>query len=774
MKQMSDEAVSIKIVPITRSTLLKQHSNSWGWLPLLSVISAFGICLVALAYEGGRIAASWAFPLFWCGLLTLFLPIMIRLLSPHAVRRERITLLMILAMLLYLVKYLEYPLYFAGYDEFLHWRTALDIATSGHLFHENPLLPISAYYPGLEIVVNAVSSLTGLSIFVSGTFLIGVAQVVFVLSLYLLFEALSSSAQVAGIATALYMANADFLFFDTEFAYESFALPLAIFVLYVLVRRYKEANNSPGTHKSMTLIACLGLVAVVVTHHLTSYALVIFLFFWLIISLVRYAMTFSRHTHLSRGSIGPGAIALSGLLLCVAWLMYTGDVAVGYLVPHIDSMSSQIMQIVAGTHAPRQLFHNTSGFVVPLWERVLSYASVALILIGLPLGLFRIWQQYRTHAGVLAIAGVAIAYPVTQVLRLIPAGAEIGNRATEFVFPGIAFVLAVGAMHFWFARTPQWRGRMMMMGLTGIMCVGQFVLGSGQPWSLLPGPYLVSADARSIEPEGIMAAKWANAYLGSGHIIGGDRVNTLLMATYGNERAVMSGSTRIPVSWVFTAPAFGPGVVTIIMQDKIQYIVVDQRLSTSLPYVGTYFNQSSSGGQPITEPIDPTALSKFASVPDVSRIFDSGNIIIYDVHAVTPASSAFSVTPTPTHSCKSSLPSSSASVPSSSADLAKQYSGTFFDVVTGVRENMYLTGIQQRRGYVCGYVNGITAKGIFSGSISADHRVQFVLSHNAGQLTVIFDGELLPDGTISGTYCIPGTGTGTCSDYGLWSISPAQ
>jgi len=767
MKQISNAASNVKVVPDNNLSVSVALSSPWGWMPILSLTSAVGVFLVALAYEGGRLATQWANPLFWFGLLMLFLPIAVRLLSRQPTRRERIALLILLAITLYLVKYLQYPLYFTGYDEFSHWRTALDIVTSGHLFHENPLLPISSYYPGLEIVTSALSSLTGLSIFATGIILIGVVQVVFVLSLYLFFEYTINSAQVAGIATVLYMANPNFLFFDTDFAYESLALPLAVFVLFAVARR---SNAPAGSRKGLTLVIWLGLGAVVITHHLTSYALVTFLILWTIVSLLLRKVKFFRQSYSPQvqARSGPGGgVALLGLALCFVWLTYTGDLAVGYLAPHLDNTLHQFTQILAGQNAPRQLFHNPSGFVIPLWDRALAYISVALILVGLPPGLFRIWQHHRTNAIGLALAGAALAYPVTQVLRLTPAGGETGDRATEFVFLGIAFVLAIGAAQFWFSRTPNWKGRAMVVGALSVICFGQMVLGSGQPWALIPGPYLVSADSRSIEPEGITAAEWASSYLGHRNRIASDRINTLLMATYGDEQARTSGGDNIPESQVFTSLHFGNGVVEILRQDRIQYLVIDRRLSTALPYVGTYFNQPTSGGQPITRPIDPAALTKFDDVLNISRIFDSGNIIIYDVETISNASPA---TSTPNPSCMSTSPTAVSSYPK----VAKQYSGTFYDIATGLTANMTLTNIQQRQGKICGYSVGIPAQGTFRGTITPDGHIQFLLTSKTGQATFSFDGTMLSGGGIAGTYCSPGTAMGKCSDYGLWSVTSTQ
>lgn len=635
MKLMNGEVPESLKGPNNNAAVMGSQAESWGRLPVLSLISAVGVLLVALAYEGGRISAQqWPEPLFWFGLLTIFLPIALRLLLAKPARRERIALLIILTINLYLVKYLQYPLHFSGYDEFAHWLTTQDIVTTGHLFHANPLLPISPFYPGFEILTGALSSLTGLSIFVAGTILLGVIQLIFVLSLYLFYEHFTSSARVAGIATLLYMANPQFLFFDMDFSYESLALPLAVFVLLALAYR---GDIHADRRKGLTLIIWLGLAAVVVTHHVTSYALVAFLFLWMGIFLFFWIRASLQHNRTRRDQVGPrpGAVAALGFALCIIWLKITGDIVIAYLGPHFDNTVHQLLQILTNQRAPRQLFQNNSGLVVPLWERGLAYSSVALVLLGLPFGLLRIWQRHRNNLIALALAIAALAYPASQALRLTPAGSETGNRATEFVFVGIAFVLAISITEYWSPHKQSWKQSALIFGVTGLLCFGQMILGSGLPWTLLPGPYLVSADARSIEPEGITAAQWADVYLGPGQRIATDRINTLLMATYGNEQVITGGNGNAPVSFVFTSEKFGPGVVTILRQDGIEFLLVDRRLSTALPYVGTYFNLPANGGQQNTRPIDPAALAKFDSVQNVSRVFDSGDIIIYNVETVT-------------------------------------------------------------------------------------------------------------------------------------------
>ena len=742
------------------------HMPPQTQLSALSLTSAVGVFLVALAYNGGRVAAPWADTLFWFGLLVLFLPIAGRLFSPGPARQERIALIIVLGIALSLAKFLQYPLYFASYDEFSHWRTAQDIAASGHLFQGNPLLSISPLYPGLEIVTNALSSLTGLSIFISGTLVTGVARLMFVLALYLFYEHISNSAHVAGIATLLYMANPGFMGTDMMFAYESLALPLAVFVVLVVAHRY----YAPGRHhKGLTLVIWLGLAAVVITHHLTSYALVAFLCLW--------TAAYFLQGRGQQGKAGPGRVALLGLVLSIAWLIYTGNIVVSYLASPFAGAVHQLVQILDGERTIRPLFQDGSGFVTPLWERVTAYTSETLILLGILFGLFRILRHYRANATALALAGAALAYPASQILHLTNTGAEVADRSTEFLFLGIAFVLAVGVVKFWLSRVPTWRRSVITMGMVAVLFMGQTIVGNGPPWARMPGPYLVSADQRSIEPEGIDAAEWADSYLGPGHRIASDRINTLLMATYGGEWVVTASNDKIAIWPLFISPQFRPRMEEILLQDKIQYLVVDRRLSTGLPRVGTYFNKGEPNALHYTMSIDAAALAKFDSMRGVSRIFDSGDIVIYDVEAITSGSL---ITPLPQSSCVFA-PSTTVSPSSVYAHIAKLYTGTMYDKSTRITTNIFVRGIQQRQGNICGYFGevfvdnlstGMPRNGLFMGIITVDNGIQFIVTGGTKQTTFAFKGAMQPDGTITGTYCSPGKIAGKCSHSGFWSATP--
>ena len=440
--------------------------------------------------------------------MLIFAPIVFRLFVIQTLdRRERLGLLLVLQVLLYFVTMLQYPLAFSSFDEFAHWRTAQDIAATGHLFQDNSLLTISPIYPGLEIVTNAVSDLTGLStLTLSGRIVVGFAHLLLALALYLLFERVTGSARLAGIAAALYMTNPHYVFFDAQYAYESIALPMAVFVLFVAARAV-HLGDTLRTRLGFIIAAIIGVWTVVVMHHLTSYALMGFLLLWMLASLLRSRRTWD--------SVSLGIFVLLGLASVAFWLVYTQSRALGYLGPVVTSAVHQLQLILAGEAATRQLFHDYGGDVTPLWQRVMASGSVGLILVGIVPGLFWIWRN-RVNAAVLALAVWALLYVPSQALRLSQAGIEVADRATEFVFLGLATVLAIGMTQ---VRPDVLTRRVAIWALSilaTVLFIGGIVAGSGPDWERFPGPFLVSADARSLTQEGISAAAMGQCQSGSG------------------------------------------------------------------------------------------------------------------------------------------------------------------------------------------------------------------------------------------------------------------
>ncbi|HWP28938.1 MAG TPA: hypothetical protein VNM50_05300, partial [Chloroflexota bacterium] len=417
-----------------------------GWLPVLSLVSALGLLAVAVAYTGARLNDPWAELVYWVGVLALYLPIATRLVSASASRAERLGLVALLGVGLYGVKVLHSPLAFTFHDELAHWRTARDILLTGRLYGENAIVTTSPLYPGLEIAASALVGLGGFELFDAGVLVVGVARLVFMLALYLFYEEIGRSEWLAGVAVLLYTTNPSFLVFDAQFAYESLALPIAALILFALARR---TGARPAVRVGLTVLVLLGLAAVVITHHLTVYALIGLLGLWTL------AAWYSRQAGDRTEEVG-WTVVLAAVVVG-AWLAYVATLTVSYLAGPLRLTLEDLRRLLAGEPLVRYLFGEVGGQMAAPWERLTIYAATALVLITLPFGLVYVWRRYGTNTLALVLAATALAYPATLALRLVPGGAEASSRASAFVFLGVAFVLAIAAREAWLAGEPGWR-----------------------------------------------------------------------------------------------------------------------------------------------------------------------------------------------------------------------------------------------------------------------------------------------------------------------------
>ncbi len=589
-----------------------------GAFPRLMLTNALGLLVVSFSYYISDLGyGNYALEgFFLLGLLLMFVPNLVRFLSSAPSRLERIYSLCGLGVCFYFVEFMVSPLHYSSFDDFLHWRTAGDILRTAHLFSPNSMLPVSPYYPGLEIVTNAVGTMTGLSTFYAGVLVINAARLLMVLSLFLLFEQITNSSRIAGIGVLIYMANPHFLFFDAIYSYETLALPLATFTLYILAR-YDIVDKD---HRLVIFMAWIVLAAVTITHNMTDYILIGLLILWAVVNVFRPASRQSR-VHLV-------VLALFGLALALAYaFLLPGNPVWSYLSRYFAGAFSELQHIVTGTGPARSLFASAAQ-PSPLWDRVLITGSVVLITLSLPFGLLSLWGQYRHNALAVTLGIFSLSYPATQAFRFTQYGSEITDRAAAYLFLAIACIFAILIAHAIPAPKLNRRVISLITLALALIFLGGVLVAVGADYTDLPGPYLVSADMRSIEPEGIQDAIWSLAYLGPNNRIGTDRINQMLMSTYGDQRIVTRLYDNVDISPIFYASQLSPDEVSLLRYAGLSYLEVDMRLSQSLPLVGLYFENDSP-----TKPMSKEALTKFDTVSKLNRIFDSGNIVIYDAGA---------------------------------------------------------------------------------------------------------------------------------------------
>ncbi|MGE5407803.1 MAG: hypothetical protein ACM3NV_04255 [Syntrophothermus sp.] len=579
--------------------------------PLLCAGGA-GVLLCSAGNAFARATVGPAMVLYIAGLLLIGLPIFLRLLGPDASAGERLALACLLGVSLYLVKVVRDAPSFTFSDELVHAFNLRQIQSHGELFRENSVLPVTPFYPGLEGAASALTSICGLSAYSAAVILVGVARLALVGGLFLLFERVGGSARSAGVAVAIYATNFNFLFWGAQFSYESLALPLLAVTLLAL--RERELASPPQLRQwAPPLIVAI--LAIVVTHHITSYVLLA------VLVALTAALWYLRR---SWGPPSPWPFAVLTALLVAAWLAFVAGETVSYLSKPLSEAFDAIGRTIAGESPPRGLFQGSADTgPTPLGARIVSLLGVLLLAVAVPFGLVRVWRRQRRDPFALLFIVAALGVFVALALRLAPAAWETGNRAGEFLFIGLAFVAAAAVARLrW--PTPRTAPLLLTAGF-GVLLVGGAI--SGWPWDMqLARPLRVEAAGRTISAPPLAAAEWARQSVPGGRFVAPNADANLLLVP--GDKWVLSGS--IPsVKQLLEDPDLAAWQLRILRENEVRYVVADRRRVASDGLRGYYFPLDDAGRAGRLLP--PGAVEKYARLPGAARIYSNGSISVYDL-----------------------------------------------------------------------------------------------------------------------------------------------
>jgi O-antigen/teichoic acid export membrane protein len=576
---------------------------------------AVGVLLHAVAAAGSRADAPWVPWVYWASLLIMFTPCAMVVISKAVSDRDRVIVSVALAVGIMVARFVLYPNLFAYHDELLHANTLRLIVDKHHIFVPNSLLPASSIYPGLEVVAAGIHSLTGLSQHLAGMLVLALSRLIMTLSLIGIGHRITGSVRMGCIAALVYTTNPQYLLFNSLFAYQSLALPLTLAAIYVAL----SATNK--SRRWSVAAASVIAMAVAVTHHLTSVALLAALTIWWIIERRK------RGESLLARVVGSVAGVLA--LFIVAWTATVSSAIVRYVTAIGDESVHSLIQFFRGQDR-RELFTDYGGYRTPVWERVLSLSSVALIMLALvPAALAaRSWWKKKKSLPIL-LAAVGLAYPIIPGGHLTRATSEISDRSSGFLFIGLGFLFA-----WWLTDRPvalrAFTRHALVAGLV-VLFVGGAIVGSGPDWLRLPGPYHAAADNRSVDEYNVSTARWMASHLSSDNHVMADRIGRLLVSSIGKQYSVTSLGDAVDASPVFFENEVTPSVTAALRKGAAVYIMIDRRLSQQLPSIGVYLEQGEENSYKHLVPIDPRALAKFDAVVGVSRIYDNGQVAIYDI-----------------------------------------------------------------------------------------------------------------------------------------------
>lgn len=585
-----------------------------GRFPWLLLAAAAGLAVIAGADALSRTGSPGGNVLFWLGLALIVLPAALRLVGEDASGGERVATVVLVGLSLYAIKVLRDPFAFTYGDELAHLHNLQQIDASGTLFGSNSILPITPRYPGLESVAAGLSRTGGSSPFAAGLVLVALARATFMVCVYLIYERLTGSARLAGLGALLGAAAPTFLFFSAQFSYESFAVPLASVALLALARRQTASGETERRRWGIVLV--LAAAAVIPTHHITSYALVALL---LAVCLVQTVLTRARDA--------PWLVTAVVALLTLAWLTLVASRTVGYLSPVLSDAVSNIADTIRRESGTRTLFRSSGGDAgsTPTAERVVALGAIALLASAILAGLITRRRAWRRDALLLIFGVAALLYLGTLPLRVVPAAWETASRSGSFLFIGVGITAAAGIL-WWVQRGDAARGSRRVWAAVAVTLMIAGGVIAGWPASLrLAQPFRLDVAGTTLEPPGVAAARWSRAELGPTRRLGAQDADARTFLVDGRQTAFQGVNPDI--RGMLDAETLEPWQRELLRRNRLGLLVTDRRTVSADNIAGYFFDR----GTPDLAP--PATTGKF-DLPAVDRLYDSGDIVVFDVRGL--------------------------------------------------------------------------------------------------------------------------------------------
>ena len=613
------------------------------------VAVAIAVVLIVTAYHQAQTSTSGEhYAVFWLGMLAAVAATVFGF--SHLPYRGRATgLLLVLGVLTLLPKFLlsvTRPDYF---DEYGHLAHAQDMLSSGNLSVKNAFLPVVQYFPGLGLLTEGVHEVTRLSLWHSGQILVLIAHCGALLLIRAIARSLGFTEFAAFVAAIVFAANPSYLYFDSQYAYETIALPMLLVVTLCCLRaRTAETDRAGWAYTAGGVVVA---TALVFTHHISAVMAVLLCVLIAIFVPVRIAAAGSD----AATPAGPGAplahlkawiVAGWTAVFGAVWILVFASSTRAYLTSGLnkgvdqfwDKLSGGGTKVTVTGTLPTDTQTSTShtpfaGADVPGYERIIALVVPALI--GL-LFLYNVWSVVRAADRrreillALPFALFAAGYFVSLPLALTSAGNEASHRAWPFAYIGVALFSvwrwgrpAAGATPIRAAAGLQ--AAVVSVALF-VLLLGNTVAGTNVIYRF-PGPAVFGSDGRFQSADLRATTSWAadNLTAGAGVVTDRFTAQQLIVSTH----LALPTSTESYVYALYQTPAApGTQLRDYLREKGFRYFILDTRITNQLP-ARSFF----AAYRGYTESINPTALKSITDNGFIKLVHTQG---VYQIYQLTP------------------------------------------------------------------------------------------------------------------------------------------
>ncbi len=554
------------------------------------------------------------FHLFWAGELVFLTPALVRLLKRGTARRDRLVLLVAVAVFGAIPKYLRDPSFPIFHDELIHSREASAVLATGKPFQPSPLIGVIQFFPGLHTLAASLAAMSGARLFVIEVTLLVVLRILLLIGMFVLVERITRSSQLGALAAFFYAANPSFLYFDAQFAYESLAIVLIVWVLAAVAALQ---TDNRGRAWGWTFLAAIVGCACVVTHHISTYSLCAVLVVVAALSLVA-----ARRGTLSRPAARLSTLVAGTVVAAsLGWALLVASGVTAYLAPSILGGISQMARLIQHEQQSRVLFAKSFN---PSYERDAAFAGPVLALIAAGYAILRAPRGWiRSPIGT-ALLVLGLAYFAAIPFIYTQAGNEGARRSWGYSYIGVSLLLALAARTFSSAPARP-LARSLCAVVFAVVLVGN-VSATLNSWYRFPGPVSSQSDVRLATPELRAAARWFRGSEGGGQNVVTDVPSSPTFAFFGD--AFPSTPSNMFPAWdlFLSADPPPPKLASQMATSHVDYVVINRLIPNRLTYYVTY--DVSRGAK---ERAAPGSLHKFDQVRWSSKLYASNHIAIYRV-----------------------------------------------------------------------------------------------------------------------------------------------
>jgi hypothetical protein len=565
-----------------------------------------GILLALAQYMSATGEHSAPYYVAWAGYGFGVIPLVWYAVLPNTSTRARTVLITVLSFWSVIPKWDRTgvrPLFF---DEFQHYRLLENIANFGHPVLSLNILAIGGSFPGMEYFTYAVSVVTSLGLFSTSFGVAVFAHAAETIGVYALVSELTKSSRAAVIGMMVFFFNPSFLFFDTQYAYETLSLSFVIWGFLIALRAIElRADQDANTHlRQRRTWAYVGAsillsTATVLTHHVSAGFNVFMLLLLAVVVTVRS----------STGTNRTESVPVVWLLTVVAAVETTvryvqlHTILATYLSP-VLAFGSQLSQVLhflgfGGGSTERSPFN---GSTVPKFEILCAYAMVPVLLVAFFGGLLQLRRHWRTVPSFLYVSfalglGFFLSIPLTTSRNLT----ESAHRSWAYSFIGLAIIIAAGYARY-FEQGFQFREKVYRVQKTlrhqfavagvsllcgAVVAVGGVTTGTSADYRFA-APAAAGLDANEISTQTSMITNWLiqNHYENEGLII--DRYVSHQVEVLPHAYIVRN-ILIFPFVWFRNPDYFSLGPL-IAANSRI--LVIDKRMATVVPSLGFWYQRT--------------------------------------------------------------------------------------------------------------------------------------------------------------------------------------